>query len=68
MGEGEFAMDLRRRMSEARQALDQARVEGDFYAIDVRTGELDSLLRTAMENNVDLVTAQSAAAGQGSDR
>ncbi|NEA32363.1 hypothetical protein [Streptomyces sp. SID13031] len=61
-------MDLRRRVHEARQALDQARSEGDFYAVDVRTGELDSLLRSAMENGVDVSTAQTAAADQRGER
>jgi hypothetical protein len=51
---GEFARDVRRRVREAEQALREAEAEGDFYAADVRTGELDSLLRLAMENGVDL--------------
>jgi hypothetical protein len=50
----EFAVDLRRRVREAKQALAEARAEGDLYAVDVRIGELDSLLRLAMENGVDL--------------
>jgi hypothetical protein len=50
----EFAVDLRRRVREAKQALAEARAEEDLYAVDVRTGELDSLLRLAMENGVDL--------------
>ena len=68
MDDGEFATDLRRRVHEARQALDQARAESDFYAVDVRTGELDSLLRVAMENGIDLNSDQSAAAERSSDR
>lgn len=51
---GEFARDVRRRVREAKQALREAAAEGDFYAADVRAGELDSLLRLAMENGVDL--------------
>ena len=51
---GEFARDVQRRVREAKQALREAAAEGDFYAADVRTGELDSLLRLAMENGVDL--------------
>jgi hypothetical protein len=51
---GEFGLDLRRRVREAKQALREAAAEGDLYAVDVRTGELDSLLRLAMENGVDL--------------
>ncbi|GAA1521461.1 hypothetical protein [Kribbella lupini] len=53
MNESEFAVDLRRRVAEAERALDTARAEGDFYGIDVRTGELDSLLRVAAENGID---------------
>ncbi|MFB6720546.1 hypothetical protein ACFCV3_10315 [Kribbella sp. NPDC056345] len=55
MESSQFAGDLRRRVREARQALVDARAEGDFYAVDIRTGELDSLLRLAMENGVLLV-------------
>lgn len=68
MSEGEFVVDLRRRLREARQALDQARAEDDFYAVDVRTGELDSLLRTAMDSGIDVTTDTSTAAEQGAER
>ncbi|MET9273634.1 hypothetical protein [Kribbella sp. NPDC003557] len=54
MSGSEFAVDLRRRVREAKDALAAARAEGDLYAVDVRIGELDSLLRQAMENDVDL--------------
>ncbi|MGW7685336.1 hypothetical protein ACWGID_31640 [Kribbella sp. NPDC054772] len=54
MSGNEFALDLRRRVREARQAQAEARAAGDLYAVDVREGELDSLLRLAMENGVDL--------------
>ncbi|MFG1813454.1 hypothetical protein ACGFIF_06805 [Kribbella sp. NPDC049174] len=54
MNTSEFAGDLRRRVREAKQALTEARSEGDLYAVDVRIGELDSLLRLAMENGVDV--------------
>lgn len=50
----EFASDLLRRVREAKEALREATADGDLYAVDVRTGELDSLLRLAMENDVDL--------------
>jgi hypothetical protein len=60
VGNGEFATDLRRRVADAQQALDQARAEGDHYAVDVRVGELDSLMRAAMENGVDVTTVRSA--------
>lgn len=68
MGEDEFAMALRRRVREARQALDLARAEEDFYAVDVRTGELDSLLRAAMENSIDLRAVHGATSDQCAQR
>lgn len=52
--DSEFALDLRRRVREAKQALRESAAEGDLYAVDVRSGELDSLLRLAMENGVDI--------------
>ncbi|TDU83136.1 hypothetical protein EV138_5595 [Kribbella voronezhensis] len=54
---GEFATDVRRRVQEARQALLVAESESDFYAVDVRTGELNSLLRMAAENDVTIEPA-----------
>lgn len=45
---GEFA--LARRVREAKQALRGAMADGDRYAVDVRSGELDNLLRLATEN------------------
>jgi hypothetical protein len=63
MNESEFAADLRRRVAEAERALETARTEGDFYGIDVRTGELDSLMRVAMENGIDPGELRSAAGG-----
>ncbi|MDX6238798.1 MAG: hypothetical protein QOG10_3613 [Kribbellaceae bacterium] len=50
----QFATDLRRRVREAQQALSEASDDADFYAVDIRTGELNSLLRMAKENGVDL--------------
>jgi hypothetical protein len=50
----QFATDLRRRVREAQQALSEAKDEGDFYGVDIRTGELNSLLRMADENGVDI--------------
>jgi hypothetical protein len=57
MDAGEFATDLRRRVREARQAQLVAESDGDFYAVDVRTGELNSLLRMAAENGVTIEPA-----------
>jgi hypothetical protein len=50
----QFATDLRRRVREAQQALGEAEDDGDFYSVDIRTGELNSLLRIAKENGVDI--------------
>jgi hypothetical protein len=50
----QFATNLRRRVREAQQALSEARDDEDFYAVDIRSGELNSLLRLATENGVDL--------------
>ena len=50
----QFATDLRRRVREARQALSEAEDDEDFYAVDIHTGELKSLMRMAVENGVDL--------------
>lgn len=68
MSESEFAADLRRRVAEAERALDKARADGDFYGIDVLTGELDSLLRMALDNGIDLDESRSATAGGDADR
>jgi hypothetical protein len=50
----QFATDLRRRVREAQQALSEAKGDEDFYAVDVRAGELNSLMRMAVENGVDI--------------
>jgi len=50
----QFAIDLRRRVREARQALSEAEDDEDFYAVGIRAGELKSLMRMAVENGVDL--------------
>lgn len=68
MGDGEFATDLRRRLREARQALELARAEGDFYLADVRAGELESLLRTAMEHGIEVPTTRGAGIDHGGER
>lgn len=54
MDSSQFATDLRRRVREARHALSEADDDEDFYAVDIRTGELNSLVRMAVENGVDL--------------
>jgi hypothetical protein len=50
----QFATDLRRRVREARRALSETENDEDFYAVDIRTSELNSLVRMAVENGVDL--------------
>jgi hypothetical protein len=50
----QFATDLRRRVREAQQALSEAEGDEDFYEVNIRTGELNSLMRMAVENGVDL--------------
>jgi hypothetical protein len=48
----QFADQLRTRVLEAREARDAAAAQGDSYLADVRTGELDSLLRMAADHGV----------------
>ncbi len=50
----EFATELNRRITDARQALQAARDAGDLDSERVHAGELDSLLRIAMENGIDV--------------
>jgi hypothetical protein len=50
----QFATDLRRRVREAQQAFSEAEGDEDFYEVNIRTGELNSLMRMAVENGVDL--------------
>lgn len=54
MGVSEFESDLRGRIAAAQLAFEQARTEEDYYAMDVRTGELKSLRRMAAENGIAL--------------
>ena len=54
MESSQFATDLRRRVREAQQALSEAEDDQDFYTVNIRTGELNSLTRMAVENGVDL--------------
>lgn len=49
-----FADELFRRISDAREALRLAKDAGEFYAVRVYTGELDSLFRLANENDVPI--------------
>ena len=47
-----FSAELRQRIAAARHALRAAQVDGDLDDERVYSGELDSLLRLAMENGV----------------
>lgn len=67
MDTSEFARALRGRVREAQRAVELAKGSGDLYAIDVRVGELDSLRRAALENDVDLGDLD-ASSGPGGDR
>lgn len=48
----QFATDLRERIVAAQSAFDQAERDEDYYAMDVRSGELKSLRRLASEHGV----------------
>ena len=47
-----FTAELRQRITAAREALRTAKEAGDLDSERIYSGELDSLLRLAMENNV----------------
>jgi hypothetical protein len=46
----EFQNEIETRIETARQSLEQARLEGDDYLIQVRLGEIESLERLAAEH------------------
>ena len=52
METSQFATDLRDRIAAARQAVTEAERDEDYFTVDVRNGELKSLLRMARENDV----------------
>jgi hypothetical protein len=52
MDGSEFATDLVERIVAAQRAFADAEREQDYYAMDVRSGELKSLHRLATENGV----------------
>jgi hypothetical protein len=47
----EFAHEIETRLATARRSLDEARVDGDDYLIQVRLGEIESLERLAAEHD-----------------
>lgn len=54
---GEFSARLRQRISETESALRRAVNARDPYAVQVEQGQLDSLLRIAVEHGVELTPA-----------
>jgi hypothetical protein len=68
MGTSEFTKVLRERVESARQALREAEQDEDYYAVDVRTGELNSLLRLAEQNGVDLAEYPAQAGNEPGNR
>jgi hypothetical protein len=50
----EFLQEISHRLESTRQALAEARLDGDEFLINVRLGELESLQRLADEHAVGL--------------
>ncbi|MDN5789897.1 MAG: hypothetical protein L0H25_03380 [Micrococcales bacterium] len=50
----EFIEQIRERVHSVLQDLDRARRDGDDYAVQVHTGQLESLARVAAEHGVSL--------------
>ncbi|MDX6261845.1 MAG: hypothetical protein QOH84_3533 [Kribbellaceae bacterium] len=51
-GVSQFAVGLGERILAAQRAFDEAKRDDDYYAMDVRSGELKSLRRLASEHGV----------------
>lgn len=51
----EFLQEIAERLGAARRSLDEARLEGDDYLIQVRTGEIESLQRLRDEHGEQTV-------------
>lgn len=54
----QFAAGLSERILAAQRAFDEAEREQDYYAMDVRSGELKSLRRLAGEHGVTVPAAE----------
>jgi hypothetical protein len=57
-GISQFAADLGERIVAAQRAFDEAERDEDYYAMDVRSGELKSLRRLANDHGVVVPSAQ----------
>jgi hypothetical protein len=53
----EFTQEIETRMETARQSLEEARLEGDDYLIQVRLGEIESLERLAADHNEETLAS-----------
>jgi hypothetical protein len=61
----EFHNEIRRRASEARQSLAEARATGDEYLAGIRVGEIQDLARLASEHGLVLDGVEDALAPYG---
>lgn len=48
----QFDATISNRILEARQAIEEARTDGDDYLADIRVGELESLVRVAADHGI----------------
>ena len=53
----EFLLEIETRMESARRSLDQARIDGDDYLIQVRLGEIESLERLVTEHEDETIAS-----------
>ncbi|WP_137121079.1 hypothetical protein [Segeticoccus rhizosphaerae] len=54
----EFVAVIKRRIKQTVRALQEARRKGDDYLVELRTGELETLVRTAREHGVRVPEAE----------
>jgi len=50
----QFDATISNRILDARQALDEARADGDDYLADIRLSELESLVRVAADHGIQV--------------
>ena len=53
----EFTQEIETRMATARRSLEEARLEGDDYLIQVRLGEIESLERLAADHDEETLAS-----------